>query len=220
MAKNDLLSHCEMLRREAYSAVIADVLDGLGRMHRILPSSIRPLWPEATLVGRARTILVHDVARASPNPYEVEFALVDDLSPGDVVVAVCGGHEAAFWGELLTTAAQNHRAHGAVVDGFCRDVKKVQAMGFPVFARGIAAADSKGRCEAVSRDVALRCGEVTIAPGDLISGDFDGVVVVPKDLTEEVVAKALEKVRGERTVYNALRSGMSAREAYARWGIL
>jgi regulator of RNase E activity RraA len=210
----------ESMRREAYSAVIADVLDGLGRRDRILSSSIRPLWAEAVLFGRARTIRVRDVDTVSPTPYEVEFALVDDLHPGDVVVAECAGHEAALWGELLTTVAQNHQAAGAVIDGFCRDVKKVQATGFPVFARGTSPADSKGRCEAVARDEPIRCGGVSVFPGDLVFGDFDGVVVIPEELSEEAMRKALEKVRGERTVHRALRSGMSAREAYDRWGIL
>ncbi len=210
----------ESMRLEAYSAVIADVLDGLGRRDRILSSSIRPLWAEAVLFGRARTIRVRDVDTVSPTPYEVEFALVDDLHPGDVVVAECRAHEAALWGELLTTAARNHQAAGAVIDGFCRDVKKVQATGFPVFARGTSPADSKGRCEAVARDEPIRCGGVSVFPGDLVFGDFDGVVVIPGELSEEAMRKALEKVRGERTVHRALRSGMSAREAYDRWGIL
>ena len=210
----------QRLLEEAYTAVIADVLDGMGRMHQVMAAEVRPLWPDARLLGRARTMLVRDVDVASPNPYEVEFTLVDDLSAGDVVVAQCGDNEAALWGELLTTAAQHHGAHGAVIDGFCRDVVKVRQMGFPVFARGIAAADSKGRCEAVERDVPIRCGGVPVSPGDLVFGDFDGLVVIPRDVADEALGAALEKVRGESTVADALRSGMSARDAYGRWGIL
>ena len=208
------------LFEEAFAAVIADVLDGMGRTQQVMAAHLRPLWPEARLFGRARTILVRDVEVASPNPYEMEFTLVDDLRAGDVVVAQCGRNEAAFWGELLTTAAQQHDAQGVVIDGFCRDVAKVHDMGFPVFARGIAAADSKGRCEAVERDVPVRCGGVTVSPGDLVFGDFDGVVVIPRADADDVTRAALEKVRGENTVAEALRSGMSAREAYDRWGIL
>lgn len=210
----------ESIRSEAYSAVIADVLDALGRRNQVLSPAIRPLWPDAVLFGRARTLRVEDVDEVSANPYEVEFSLVDDLTPGDVVVAGCESHEAALWGELLTSAAQNRGAVGAVIDGFCRDVRKVQTMGFPLFARGMTPSDSNGRCEAVTRDEGVDCGSVSVSPGDFLFGDYDGVVVIPQELGEEVMRKALDKVRGERMVYRALRSGMSAREAWERWGIL
>jgi len=94
------------------------------------------------------------------------------------------------------------------------------AMGFPLFARGAAPADSQGRCEAVSRDEPVRCGGVVVARGEYVFGDFDGLVVIPQQVADEVMRKALEKVRGERLVHKALRAGMSAREAYDRWGIL
>ena len=205
---------------QAYSAVFADVLDSLGRADQSLDGSVAPLWPDARLFGSARTVLVQDVESASASPYEVEFGLVDDLNPGDIVVAQCGEARAALWGELLTTAAQNRGATGAVIDGYCRDVALVRDLGYPVFARGAAPTDSQGRCEAVQRDVPIVCGGVAVRPGDLLFGDLDGIVVVPSEIADDVVAGALDKVHGERTVLEALKGGMSARDAWERWGIL
>jgi len=217
MIQNELL---QTLKTEAYTAVVADILDSLGLQNQILPSRIRPLGNSEAVVGIARTILVRDVVSASPHPYEVEFALVDDLREGDVIVAQCGEREAAFWGELLSTAAAKRGAVGAVVDGFCRDLRQISELRFPVYARGMSPADSKGRCEAVARDIPIEIGGVAIHPGDMIFADLDGVVVVPAGSIDETARGALEKVRGEQTVFNALQSGMSTREAYDKWGIL
>jgi 4-hydroxy-4-methyl-2-oxoglutarate aldolase len=214
------LSRLESIKNDAYSAVFADILDDMGRMDQSLDAAIRQLWPELKLVGTARTVRVENVASASKSPYEVEFDLVDNLNPGEVIVAQCGGNRAAFWGELLTMAAQNRGAHGAVIDGYCRDTEKVREMGFPVFARGTAPTDSKGRLEAIERDVPIRCGGIPVETGDLVFGDADGIVVVPRSLTELVIDRALEKVNTEKAVLEGLKSGMSAREAWDRWGVL
>jgi regulator of RNase E activity RraA len=208
------------LKAVAYSAVLADILDSLGYSCQILPPHIRPVWNACVVVGTARTILVQDVATASAHPYDVEFSLVDDLRDGDVVVAQCGAREAAFWGELLSTAAEQRGSSGAVIDGFCRDIRQIQELGFPVFARGMSPADSKGRCESISRDIPIQIGGVMISSGDLVFADADGVVITPTDLIEEVARKALEKVSAERTVFNALKAGMSTHEAFDTWGIL
>lgn len=220
MAEGSIDQLLEAIRGEAYSAVIADILDELGRRNQALPAAIHPLWAEAVVFGRARTLFVRDVARPSTEPYRVEFELIDSLESGEVVVAECGANEAALWGELLTTAAQNRGATGAVMNGYCRDVAKVRALGFPVFARGASPADSRGRCEAVGSDEPISCAGVSVAPGDYVFADIDGAVVIPEEIAGETFEKALAKVRGERTVLKALKEGMSAREAYDKWGIL
>jgi 4-hydroxy-4-methyl-2-oxoglutarate aldolase len=205
---------------EAYTAVFCDVLDDLGYRDQALGGNVHPLWPEARLLGTARTILVEDVEDASESPYEVEFSLVDDLVENEIVVAQCGAARAAFWGELLTTAALNRGARGAVIDGYCRDVSLVHDLEFPVFARGMAPTDSKGRCEAVSRDVEITCDGVMVRSGDLLFGDSDGVVVIPSAVADQAVKLALAKVSSEKTVFEALKGGMSAREAWDTWGVL
>jgi regulator of RNase E activity RraA len=210
----------DMLDREAYTAVFCDVLDDMGYRTQSTNGDVRPLWPDARLVGYARTVRVEAVEKASESPYEKEFTLVDALNPGDVVVAECGSTRSAFWGELLATAAQLRGARGALIDGYCRDVFKVRDLAFPVFARGTAPTDSKGRTEVAETDIPITFDGVRVKTGDLVFGDFDGIVIVPRDVADEAITKALEKVHGERTVFEALKKGMSAREAWERWGIL
>jgi regulator of RNase E activity RraA len=160
--------------------------------------------------------------REGENPYEVEIALVDDLKPGDVVVLACNGptDRIAPWGELLSTAAVARQAAGCVIDGLVRDVRQIREMDFPVFHGGIGPLDTKGRARMVERDVRVECGGVSIESGDLVFGDVDGVVVVPRHAESRVMALAQAKVRGENHTRDALRAGESLASVFARLGIL
>ena len=107
-----------------------------------------------------------------------------------------------------------------VIDGYTRDTKAISAMGFPVFCRGMHPADSLGRIDVAEHDVPIRCGGVLVHPGDLILADEDGVVTIPRDVAEQAITLAEEKVRGENLVRQALAEGMSVAEAFRRYGIL
>ena len=185
---------------------------------------MRPLDEAQVMVGRARTGLYMPAyaLREGENPYEVEIALVDDLQPQEVVVLACNGptERIAPWGELLTTAAQVRGAAGCVTDGLVRDVRQIRAMHFPVFHGGIGPLDTKGRARMVERDVRVECGGVSIDPGDLVFGDVDGVVVIPRSHEHAVMDLALEKVRGEDNTRDALLQGESLANVFKRLGIL
>ena len=126
----------------------------------------------------------------------------------------------APWGELLTTAAQVRGAAGALMDGCVRDIKAIRAMGFPVFHGGIAPLDSKGRGQIMAIDVPIQCAGVAVRSGDLVFGDADGVVVVPAEVEEKVIALAFEKVTGERNTLRDLQAGQRITDVFARYGIL
>jgi regulator of RNase E activity RraA len=206
---------------QLYSAVLADVLDGLGHRTSALPPSLRPLRPEWRLFGRAATLSAVPVAAAPADPYAVELECIDALRPGDVLVATMNGDRgSALWGELLSTAARAHGATGAVIDGLTRDAAKIMAMDFPVFAAGFSPLDSKGRIDSIHHGRAIRVGECVVQPGDWVFGDIDGVVVVPAALADEAFPRALEKVRGENRVREELARGRSVREVFAEHGIL
>jgi regulator of RNase E activity RraA len=146
------------------------------------------------------------------------MAAVDDLRPGDVmVVSEC---DASFWGELLSTAARYRDCRGVVIDGYTRDTRAIVGMGFPVFCRGAHPADSLGRIDVAGHDVPIRCGGITVQPGDLILADDDGIVAIPRDVAEEALTLAEEKVRGENLVRQALAGGMPVAEAFRRYGVL
>lgn len=206
------------------AAILSDIVDSLGLKRRAMRPFVRPLDEAQVMVGRARTGLYMPAyaLRDGENPYEIEIALVDDLQPQEVVVLACNGptERIAPWGELLTTAAQVRGAAGCVTDGLVRDVRQIRAMHFPVFHGGIGPLDTKGRARMVERDVRVECGGVSIDPGDLVFGDVDGVVVIPRSHEHAVMDLALEKVRGEDNTRNALLQGESLANVFKRLGIL
>jgi regulator of RNase E activity RraA len=111
-------------------------------------------------------------------------------------------------------------AVGAVIDGAIRDVAKISAMEFPVYARGRCIYDSLNRQRVIDLDVPVEIDGIAFAPGDLVLADADGVVVVPQKVESEVLRLALAKVQGENRVRDAIRKGMSATQAYATFGVL
>jgi len=217
----DLLTTYAPYRDQLYSAVLADVLDGLGHRTSALPPRVRPLRPEWRLFGRAVPLSAVPVAFEPEQPYARELECIDSLRPGDVLVATTAGDQsAALWGELLSTAARARGAAGVVLDGLTRDAAKILALDFPVFAAGFSPLDSKGRLETVQFGRPVRFGECVVHPGDLVFGDLDGVVIVPGGLAEQALARALEKVSGENRVREELARGRSVREVFAEYGIL
>jgi 4-hydroxy-4-methyl-2-oxoglutarate aldolase len=206
------------------AAVLSDVLDSLGLMRQAMKPFMRPLDDALQLIGRARTGLYMPAyeQRAGENPYEVEIALVDDLKPNDVVVLACNGptDRIAPWGELLSTACVARGAAGCVTDGLVRDVKQIRDMRFPVFAGGIGPLDTKGRARMVERDVPVECAGVAVRPGDIVFGDVDGIVIIPREHEREVIARAIEKVSGENQSRDALRRGELLGDVFKRLRIL
>jgi regulator of RNase E activity RraA len=202
-----------------YSPVVCDVLDKLGRRSQALGPEVRPLFPGARCAGFAVTVLSAPARVLAPEqPYDLQLTAIDSLQPGDVLVS--SRCDAAFWGELLSTAARYRGCTGVVVDGYCRDTPAIRAMGFPVFCRGVHPSDSLGRVETVAYNVPVVCAGVVVEPGDLILADEDGTVVVPHDLAEAVLTAAEEKVRGENVVRQKLAEGIGVVEAFRRYGIL
>ena len=166
------------------------------------------------LAGFARTGLYREVFHVVPgeNPYALEIALIDDLKSDEVAVfGCCGSRRIAPWGELLSTASRARGAAGCVTDGMVRDVRAIRALRFPVFHGGIAPLDSKGRGKVAEIDVPIRCGGVAVAPGDLIVGDADGVVVVPQAIEDEALRQAFAKVTGENRTRDELAARREAR---------
>src|SRR5581483_5082062 len=121
--------------------------------------------------------------------------------------------------ELMTTAAKRRGAAGAILNGYLRDMDSIAALDFPVFAWGSYAADQKMRGRALAYRIPIVVGGVTIEPGDILQADEDGVVVVPRDVENEIITDALKKARAEKTLRRDLEAGMSAVEAFKKYGI-
>ena len=211
----------EKIETHLYSAVVSDALDELGYPGQAMHHSVRPLWPDVRLVGWARTIECADADETPGNPYAAEIEAVDSILKGEVVVIATGGStRSGPWGELLSTAAMARGARGAVVDGLVRDVKRIQSMGFPVYATGIKPVDSKGRGLVVGYNLPINCAGVEVFPGDLIFGDYDGVLAVPGGIVSEVIKTAMEKASSENHSREELLRGAYLREVYDRYGVL
>lgn len=212
---NDLLNRLDVL----YTAVVADCLDRLDYRSQAMHPSVRPLYPEARMVGVAFPVLVHPVyAVPASDHYKRELAAVDNLRRGHVMVV--SRNEGTFWGELLSTSARMRGANGIVVDGYGRDAQAIMRLRFPTFLRGIHCSDSLGRIDVREFDVPIESGGVLVHPGDLIIADYDGVVVLPHGIAPDVIALAEEKVRGEDEVRTHLEAGMPVTEAFERFGVL
>ncbi len=206
---------------KCFSAVIQDVMDTMNVRIQCLDPSIKPLLPGMRCWGEARTIYVETVTDVPEHPFQLEMELLDDTREGQIIVAQCNaGQLSAFWGGLLTNAAVGRKAHGVITDGGARDYNEIVELGFPVFCKGLSPYDSLGRMDAKEIDIPIECGGIRVDPGDLIFGDVDGVVVVQKEMVDEVIAKAWEKVQGESTVREELRNGASVVETFKKYGIL
>ncbi|HFA59538.1 MAG TPA: RraA family protein [Rhodospirillales bacterium] len=223
---------CELfrlMREELFTAVVGDVLDAMGLLAQFLPAEIRLLDEEKVLVGRAMPVLEADVSGAvaegtanplSARPFGLMLEALDDVRPGEVYLCAGGSPDYARWGGLMSIRAMRLGAAGAVLDGPVRDTREIRALGFPVMARGRYAQDQGPRGKVIDFRLPVRIGQASIAPGDLLFGDIDGVLVVPRAAEEEAVRRALEKVRGEDAVRRALEAGTSAAEAFRRFGVL
>jgi 4-hydroxy-4-methyl-2-oxoglutarate aldolase len=203
-----------------YAAVVADVLDKLGYRHQVLAAGIRPLYPEARLMGYAHTILgVPSVQRPTP-PYEVEFDALDSLKTNDVVVYATQGGIGATWGELFSTRARLRGGCGCLTDGMVRDSRQIIRMKFPTFSAGLFPADTYGRIQAIAHGVPVICAGVEVKSGDLVFGDYDGAIIIPSEVISEVCRLAREKASTENKVRAALMRGESAKAVYAKFGVM
>jgi regulator of RNase E activity RraA len=209
-----------MMRDVLYTPVVGDILDQLGCLHQFLPPAVRPLRDSMKLAGRAMPVLQMDVFGPQAKPFGLMTQALDDLKPGEIYLATGGTMQCANWGEILTATARTRGAAGAVVNGYHRDTPKVLEQNWPVFSRGAWAQDSAPRMKVVNFRCRIEIEGVAINPGDLVFGDVDGVVIVPRDLESEVLSKALEKARGEKLVRKDIESGMSSTAAFEKYGIL
>jgi len=218
--KSRYLKHKEKLDR-CFSAVLQDVMDGMNVRIQCMHPGIAPLAPSMKMWGEAITIYMETVTDVPEKPFQMEMELLDSANEGHVIVAQCNAPElSAFWGGLLTNAAIGRKVSGIVTDGGARDYNEIMELSFPVFCRGLSPYDSLGRMDAKECDVPVECGGIRVVPGDLVFGDVDGVVVVPQEISDEVIAKAWEKVQAESTVREELRSGAGVVDTFKKYGVL
>lgn len=216
-----------IIKKELYTALVGDILDDLGFLHQFLSPDLKPLSPDMIVAGRAMPVQEMDInamdevdSTSLSQPFGIMFEALDDLKPNEVYV--CSGSTGyyALWGGLMSTRARHLNAAGAVVNGYSRDTNEILRLNFPVISKGTYAQDQKPRGKVVDFRTIIDFDGIEIHPGDIIYGDRDGVIVVPKEVEEEVFSGAIEKARGEKLVKKTLENGVSSRDAFNKYGIM
>ncbi|SDA74119.1 RraA family protein [Sinorhizobium sp. NFACC03] len=217
------------MRSRLFTAVVGDILDTMGLQHQFLPPQIRALRDDMVAVGRAMPVLEADFfataeasghSEFSSKPFGLMFHALDSLKPNEIYVCSGSSPRYAVWGELMSTRAMKLKAAGAICDGYCRDSAGILALDFPTFCYGSYAQDQGPRGKVVDYGIPIEIGGIRIRPGDILFGDRDGVLVIPREAEREAIALALEKAETESKVRLAIEAGMSTVEAFERFGVM
>lgn len=193
------------------TATLSDALDKLGIVGQCY--KIKPRDPKFRMAGRAFTILYGPAG----TPPGTVGDFIDEVQPGHVIVLDNGGREdATVWGDIMTEIAHRREIAGTVIDGINRDVHLCLELGYPVFSKDNWMRTGKDRVQVEGVNVPVNIGGARVAPGDLLRGDADGVVVIPKEHEEAVLKSAEEIQAAEDAIRAACRTGMRLDEARAQ----
>ncbi len=214
-----------LVRQELFTALVGDVMDKMGHFHQFLPQNLKPLDPGMVVIGRAMPVWEEDLPEITSyelldKPFGVMFEALDQLKENEVYVCSGASPNYALWGGLMSTRAIKLGAAGVVANGMSRDTNEILRLNFPTFSLGTYAQDQGPRGKVVDYRTSIELAGIKISPGDIIFGDRDGVIVVPKEFEKEAFTMAIEKARGEKLVLKALQDGMSTVEAYRKYGIM
>jgi 4-hydroxy-4-methyl-2-oxoglutarate aldolase len=204
---------------ELYTGAVADVLDANGYRGQVLPAAITPLTLTMKVAGPAFPGRGEPTDDPTHDDTASRLAMLESVPGGSVSVWACGGHGgSAHWGEIMTRAVMERGCVGAVIDGGVRDTEDILRLSFPVFSRFRSAASSIGRWDILEWDCPIEVGGTTITPGDWVFGDVDGVVVIPAEVLDDVVAAAEVKAGKEAEMRRQIAEGVKPSEVFGRLG--
>lgn len=200
--------------RGMYVPAVTDAMYELGMTEQVLPSALRPLFPERSIVGIAFT--VEGVEIVPPVSWDEGTARIasyleafEEITPGSVLVSKNTGDLVGHLGELTGNSALERGCVGVVLDGNLRDSTGVRESGLQVFYRDVNPRSGIGRWEMIAHQEPVTIGAVTVHPGDLVIADFDGIAIVPRSDIPAVLARAEEIVDIEKKVRADMRRGIS-----------
>lgn len=194
------------------TSTVSDALDRLGISGQCL--GIKPIDIKFRLCGRAYTMrtVPAELMPKSVGDY------IDDVPAGSVVVIDNGGRQdMTVWGDILTFLAHRMGIAGTVIDGNCRDIHRCVEIGYPVFSRGWSMRTGKDRVQMEEINVPVSIGDARIEPGDILLGDGDGVLVIPKDVEDRVIELAEAIDAAEEEIMDAIIGGMRLDEARTKF---
>ena len=190
------------------TTALSDALDRLGIPGQCL--GIKPLDPRFRLAGRAFTIL-YGPAGVPPGTVG---DYIDDIAEGTVIVIDNGGREnATVWGDILTMVAHHRKIAGTVIDGACRDTNLSREIGYPIFSRSYSMRTGKDRVQVEATNGPVNIGDARVMPGDILRGDADGVIAIPRAHENDVLTAAEEIDAVEEKIRRAVIEGMRLSDA-------
>lgn len=209
--------------RKLYLPAVCDALYALDLPERVLPTSLRPLFPEQRIVGLAFTVRGEAVDPRIGWDDGIErirsyLEVYERLEPDSILVHVNGSSPVGHFGELTANSARQRGCVGCILDGNLRDIEGLRAIGFQVFYRDLSPLNAIGRWEMTASQVPVTIGAVTVEPGDVVIAEFDGVLVVRQADAERVLLKAEEIVAAEGKVRADMRAGVSPLEGLRKHG--
>ena len=193
---------------ELSTSTVSDALDRLGIAGQCL--GIKPMDVKFRLCGRAYTMrtVPAAVVPGSVGDY------IDDVPAGSVVVIDNGGRQdKTVWGDILTFLADKMDVAGTVIDGNCRDIHRCIEINYPVFSRGWSMRTGKDRVQLDQINIPVSIGDARVEPGDIMLGDADGVLVIPKEHEDKIISLAQEIDEAEEAILEAIASGLRLDEA-------
>jgi regulator of RNase E activity RraA len=210
----------ELLERfeRMYTGAVCDVLREFCLLNQALPGHIVPLREYKTIAGFAFTV------KSAPNAMikgEMEFRvqMLDEMHEDSFVVwDTTGDSKATLWGGVMTATAKGKKVKAACIDGGIRDTHQILEADFPVFYKYRISNGSLGRCLITHYQVTLQIGDATIKPGDIILGDIDGVLVVPRDIAYDVLLRAEEIIENEKVIFGWVKEGQTAQDITGKGG--
>ena len=204
---------------KCYSGAVYDVLRAMGHPNQVLPQTIRPLLPERKLAGSVYTISGHGKPNLDGNQTLLSWTEMLSRAPkASVAIMQPNDSTMAHIGELSSVTMTLRGVRGYIVDGGCRDSDFIKNIGFRVWCRYFTPVDVVGRWEAETFGEPITIGGVQIQTGDYVLADFDGVVIIPGAIAEQVVERVEEVLRTENLVRKAILEGVDPKEAYLKYG--
>lgn len=194
-------------------ATISDALDRLRIPGQCF--GIKPLDAAFRILGRAFTARMTPVGKEKGTVGDY----IEDVPASQIVVLDNGGRlDATVWGDILTNVAHQRGVGGTVIHGVCRDSARSLKLGYPIFSRGVHMRTGRDRVQAETYNEPVSLGEVRVEPGDLVAGDADGVVVIPRSQEDDVLSAALEIHNTEEKILAIVNGGMALKEARKQLG--
>ncbi len=217
--EQDLFKYIEA---HAYAGVFSDILDEMGYRDCVISpdTKIRPLNEGYAIFGRCCTML-NEIDTNPIDPYEGAIRCIDNIERGAVLFTTGKGNlSTGIMGELTATAMRSRGAKGAIVNGYSRDIRKLKLMGFPTFTWGPSPIDTTGRVRVTAINEAIEVGGVVVHPRELVFADYDGIVIIPSEVEDEVIEKVIERIKVEGDARSELSKGQSMRNVWEKYQVL